>query len=1363
VPLATLVCLICALGGAARAQAATITECTRAAVASAVAAGGSHTFACDGRIVMAGPLVVATTVSLDADGRDVTFAGSSPNLDTSIPQSARDARVVKVTATGDLTLRGLDVEDGVLVGGAGSSGQTGADGTIGGTGADGGDAPGTATAPALAPPARGGCILVESGGRLVLRSLALRRCQAAAGSGGSGGRAGDGGNGGRGAPGAAGLAGQNGGDGGTGGNGGNGAFGLDGATGGSGEGGAIFSTGELDILGVQFEDNLVRGGRGGFGGDGGDGGPGGGGGSGGNPGSGSATLGGNGGAPGTPGLARAGGDGGNGGAGRGGAIYAAGETSIVGATFTRNKAFGGRAGRGGYGGNGSEAALGVAGRVRVVPGPGDPACSLPNDTNHYRQCGQWGPSNTATPGGPGGLGGNGGDGLGGAVFFEGPQPPPLNSTSSANVVQGGANLEAECASATPWNGCAPGGSGGRIFTPACLVVGSPCARAPDGVAGVVGAVGRAADADVASDQSDGLTVTITYEGDDLPGYRLPLETPVPAQVTVKVSPLATSAVSGITFGESAVLFENEADRVRFTGTTPPAPFTLAPGASRTFDVTIIGESRGTTALRTSVSGEDALGRTAEAGDREVVQVGEDIRVGVTVEPDDVQLEVDETGTPIKKPVTVTVALENVAGEELTDVVLDLRTRVQTLIARNPLAPYPLQITALAGTDGAPDTPLTNETARAVEVGTLADGASKTLVFRADAADKARMEVRTDVTGQASGPRTVVGTDRTRLDIGQPKLLALTASGPTHGAVVAGGRWAFSGHVKNLSPDEDVTVFVRSQRRENVVEGQVSELGVPDACGAGVSRRLEPGERIPLEGVIATRPDGGTRGRVTLDVTGELHTFDASGLPIDVPVPPSGIVIAPGADERTVSIDLTDPIPPPFSITEAAWLLTDSAARTLGQRVTGAQESAAAAAAFAREVRETGVVTYLQQLMTVIRTEAPEAFVRTRDELAATLQAFDDQLSSGQALAIADEALTKGIYQTEQAWQDATWEDLSRGTGELLATYGPDLALEAALPGIGTCKLVKYGGKTAMLRRAEKLGATRAGRLLAKGRKGLAPGDEISALLARKLWGVDGLIDKQLIEYAKAKKLMIAVRDRSPGSIRRLAEGMLPKWEAVKAKNVSQLDVDWLGFHPSHLDTAMLKQMPTEEAIKAKLLDAGVDEDTYFNVLARYDQRKKEWEGKDRKAMEGYEVSGKIPKPSAEVGLNPLDNGIPADNVFVDVDYELARAGKPDKAGNLLADTTDGLPAIQPRAFENGRYRAMSGDMDPIAFLDENGMVPDVERRKEIYRDLAKMGFQHPESLTWDNVVGREKYLRDFDLANLDADALLVYLPDGTRK
>ena len=128
-------------------------------------------------------------------------------------------------------------------------------------------------------------------------------------------------------------------------------------------------------------------------------------------------------------------------------------------------------------------------------------------------------------------------------------------------------------------------------------------------------------------------------------------------------------------------------------------------------------------------------------------------------------------------------------------------------------------------------------------------------------------------------------------------------------------------------------------------------------------------------------------------------------------------------------------------------------------------------------------------------------------------------------------------------------------------------------------------------------------------------------------------------------------------------------------------------------------------------------------------------------------------------MNPTENGLPAaDGVWTDAEFELTIVGKGD-----LDMTTDGLPAYQPRVKENGRYRAMTGDMDPIAVLDENGQILDLDRRLEVYKDLAKMGFQHPESLTWDNAAERAKYLFDFDLANGKGRALLAYGPDGTRR
>ena len=521
-------------------------------------------------------------------------------------------------------------------------------------------------------------------------------------------------------------------------------------------------------------------------------------------------------------------------------------------------------------------------------------------------------------------------------------------------------------------------------------------------------------------------------------------------------------------------------------------------------------------------------------------------------------------------------------------------------------------------------------------------------------------------------REIAGNGTTDVRIGQPKLIALTADGPAYAGVVkAGGRWTYSGHVENLSPNRAITVFVFAKRSQNVVDGQLSSIFEPGGCTCGVYKKLEPGEKIPVHASLGSSPDGGSRAAIDIGIVGTVHEPEG-----DVKLTQNAIVVAPGADHREASIDLTQPVNDPFSLSEAGWLMTDSAARAFSARVQGVFDTPAAAMASAQTFIETPKSLYLQRVIAIIREEVPEAVARTRSEIAYTLQEMAG-LSAAEALAVSDQALTTGMVKTGQAWDDATWQEMAQTTGTLLGTLAPDLVLEAAMPALAACKLLKYGGKSAMLRKAATLGETRAGRLLAKGLEGLVPGDEISSLLARKLWGIDGLIDSQLIAYAKAKKVVIAVRERSPGSIRRLAEGMLPKWEKIKAKNVSSLDVDFLGFHPNHLDTAMLKQMPEWSVVEARL--AGKSPDVRRMVEERWKQRKQEWEGKDLEAMLGYGQAGKIPKPSTKYGVNPTENGLPAaDGVWTDAEFELTIVGKGD-----LDMTTDGLPAYQPRVKENG--------------------------------------------------------------------------------
>jgi hypothetical protein len=296
----------------ADAGATPITSCTYPAVKSAVEAGGSYAFECDGTIEVPDPYVVPAgrTVSLDASGRTVSFEGIDSD---DRPGFAR-------VEGGTLTLKKVSVRNFIV---SASNGTPGADGAPGAPGGDGGNGGNGADA-------RGGAMHIAAGSNVTLDQIVFDTNLVQAGLGGDGGAGGGG---------SSGPDGGHGGDGGANGN------------GGTAEGGAIFNEGRLTITSSTFDRNEARGG-GGWG-------PGG-----------AQNDGGGGGEGDVDGI---GGNGGNGGAtgisgdARGGAIYSTGQLAITGTTFSRNKAVGGRStagsggnggfggGRGGNGGNGGPA------------------------------------------------------------------------------------------------------------------------------------------------------------------------------------------------------------------------------------------------------------------------------------------------------------------------------------------------------------------------------------------------------------------------------------------------------------------------------------------------------------------------------------------------------------------------------------------------------------------------------------------------------------------------------------------------------------------------------------------------------------------------------------------------------------------------------------------------------------------------------------------------------------------------------------------------------------------------------------------------------------------------------------------------
>ncbi|WP_259313923.1 hypothetical protein [Capillimicrobium parvum] len=439
----------------ASASPRTLTDCTYAALASSVAAGGTVVLDCDATIPFDAPIVVPAgrSVRLDASGSAVTFDGQ------------RRTRLLEVS--GSLTLVNLRLVNGRVQGAAGTLGtggvghsdaETGEPGGAGGAGTAGGDA-------------AGGAVLVTQSGRLEVIGGALRSNTVIGGQGGTGGR---GGQGARGAEGQSGWGdycdydttpdsnpecwncwypypeepeqcdqyigpiGESGGPGGVGGEGGAGGRG---GPGGTASGGAIRNLGSTLIVGAVLAGNIAQGGRGGTGGPGG---VAGGGGPGGNAymdhdwaweAGGDGGTGGAGGRAGVPGA---------GGAGRGGAISGSGDLTVLDSRFSADEARGGRAG--------------TAPAPRSAGPGGDAGLTYEVLGYHYES----GSPGLPGDGAPGAAGGDAGNAVGGAIHLSGGnalmQDGSFDRDSATSPVAGAGGPGGPGVTGSTSSG--PGGAGG---------------------------------------------------------------------------------------------------------------------------------------------------------------------------------------------------------------------------------------------------------------------------------------------------------------------------------------------------------------------------------------------------------------------------------------------------------------------------------------------------------------------------------------------------------------------------------------------------------------------------------------------------------------------------------------------------------------------------------------------------------------------------------------------------------------------------------------------------------------------------------------------------------------------------------------
>ena len=812
---------------------------------------------------------------------------------------------------------------------------------------------------------------------------------------------------------------------------------------------------------------------------------------------------------------------------------------------------------------------------------------------------------------------------------------------------------------------------------------------------------------------------------------------------------------------------------------PPATRSLPSGSSWTqvfpYRVTQPGELQvSLQATGASASGKRYLTDTIQS--RTVKVVAELMSVDIQVDPPVVDLEEDANGDTIFQSVTATLTITNLYDGPLENV------EISSFSARSLDEPPPIPVPVVV--ESGPFDPA--NPGAPVLLGALPKGG--TLVRKYTLRAQARGDVELLALVRAKNPvgaNRISATGRRELKVRHDLLFVLDAHienvfrRKATPVVLGGNSWRVVGTLENRSKDQTLLVQLTPEVSGNAFYAQPIPDGTsaPDEqCACGILQEIPADESVSFRAPVRTLATGGTRGsvvyrpRVWIKADDGTLTLihderpDASG---GAPLKDDRVVVTEGSSVHTVSVDVSDEAPrQPFADEVVGHFLVGTVdglgemAEGVGSMIQSGLEMVANSGApwewKPAWVRTMMVGTgYLMEVYQGLSGPEREQFL---NDLRANLEkylevppAVYDQIISGFNRQVTDLAF---------AWETGDSAKVAYFWGEL-AGENPDIAIGFAF---GICKLAGKGARIAA-RGMEGYRASQAALAearIAAGVKKLKPWDALGRSALTQVFGIDD-ISHRAFKKLTAKGFVLAVRRRGAGTIAKLKSGLyVTKPYHIKAKNVSAIDVDWLGFPGEKLDEVVLKAPPAWPDVEKAMRGAFQDPDYIQEVRLRWETRAKEWWGKgvddfgqggdfsESERAAWARMNGRKSIPYSERSVQGLvdnfDKGfaIPPDDL------------KPVTKHFEVVPGPDG--SLVPRI--DGKL--VTGDLDPmyIGKADGSGWrdLTDAERL-EVYRMFRDLGLQHPESRTWRNGKVND-YFKEFSIHNPNRDALAMYLPDG---
>ena len=728
-----------------------------------------------------------------------------------------------------------------------------------------------------------------------------------------------------------------------------------------------------------------------------------------------------------------------------------------------------------------------------------------------------------------------------------------------------------------------------------------------------------------------------------------------------------------------------------------------------------------------------------------------LEVTVTVNPGEVDVKHDKSG-PIPVEATLDVAVKNRGKADIATITAPDKLIIGWDGPAESLG-FPLQQAAPAEPDRS--------------FGPLKPNAIHHFKYKLTATGDGKYVIDALVLGNADGQNVAaVGSTKFKADstllvyTGEQGVLVHSQKAPA--LIKAGTSFLINIKLKNPSTHRTIVVdpIYPQFDGSNASDGHVQEAGTftgrpvagsPDEVQPSKYIVLAPGVERDFVSIVRTQASdafvdsqtgsaGGTRAVVKFE-TPQISepVTDEQGKLVLAPLAADRVAMTPGSTDFQLGVDDSAPDTAPFGYVEAAfyvgkgsiwglWRLTWGSARglfwDLPKAVLGGVYNVS-----------TGTLNAMDRTVELWTATADDPAARAQlinaiaDRVATVFEEAPYAIALGPNTLFnaASDAVGREMTSMSKEWYSGDWKgaltSFSAGGTEtigsvaLMLTPGILARFPRAAQLWEASKLKTYAqvGKslapvTARVTRVKA--AVRALRTTVK------PGYQFTATHMAKMYGVSSKEMQKLAAFAARKKISIVLRSRAQESIEFLQKGLAvvkPYW--IKTKNVSHVDVEYLGYHLDDIGKVVLRKPISKDKLKSTLAGKGVKKGTpqYKDALDRWETRVKEYKTEYRE-MQKWHREGKVKGkwPWADNGVDPR---VRADE-YSKVNFRLF----PDGNGNLV-----------PKVYVNGKWKFITGDIDLIAITKANGRaLSDVEHVAILDELKGLIGAQHPESATWIN-------------------------------